>query len=54
MDPKYLFWENIDNNNFLLFIRDLSEGIITNIKNLVDDVPVDKSETKKKKRKKIL
>ena len=52
MDPKYLFWENIDNNNFLLFIRDLSEGINTNIKNLVDDVTVDKSETKKKEKKK--
>ena len=38
MDPKYIFWDNINSNNFLLFIRDLSDKIDTNIKHLIDDV----------------
>ena len=56
MDPKYLFWDNIDTNSFLLFIRDLSEGINTSIKNLVDDTVNVKltNEKKKVKKKKIL
>ena len=37
MDSKYLFWNNINSNNFILFIRDLSDKIETNIKNLIDD-----------------
>ena len=52
MDPKYLFWDNIDTNNFILFIRDLSEGINTSIKNLVDDTVNVKLTNEKKKVKK--
>ena len=37
MSSKYLFWNNINSNNFILFIRDLSDKIEINIKNLIDD-----------------
>jgi superfamily II RNA helicase len=52
MDPKYIFWDNIDTNGFILFIRDLSEGINTNIKNLVDDTLIVKLNNKKQIKKK--
>ena len=48
MDSKYLFWNNINSNNFILFIRDLSDKIETNIKNLIDDsLQINKKKSKK-------
>tara|TARA_B100000683_G_C12504736_1_gene558758 strand:+ start:879 stop:3674 length:2796 start_codon:yes stop_codon:yes gene_type:complete len=50
--PKYIYWDNIDSNELLLFIRDLSEKIDINVKNLIDDVFNNKKDEKIKKLKK--
>ena len=38
MDPKYIFWDNIDTNSFILFIRDLSESLNVNLKHIIEDL----------------
>ena len=56
MDPNYIFWENINSNDFLLFIRDLSEKIDINVKNLIENSLENSleniNETKQKKKNK--
>ena len=49
MDPKYIFWDNINSNNFLLFIRDLSDKIDINIKHLIDNILNNNNNIKSKK-----
>ena len=50
--PKYIYWDNIDSNELVLFIRDLSDKIDINVKNLIDDVFYNKKDEKIKKMKK--
>lgn len=50
--PKYIYWDNIDSNELVLFIRDLSDKIDINVKNLIDDVFHTKKDEKIKKMKK--
>ena len=50
--PKYIYWDNIDSNELVLFIRDLSDKIDINVKNLIDDVFHNKKDEKIKKMKK--
>ena len=33
----FLYWQNIDRNNFNIFVRDLSERLNSNVKNIVID-----------------
>ena len=49
---NYLYWENIDRNNFDLFVRDLSQNLNSNVKNIVIDTynDLDKSKIIKSKK----
>ena len=49
---NYLYWENIDRNNFDLFVRDLSLNLNSNVKNIVIDTynDLDKSKIIKSKK----
>ena len=48
----FLYWQNIDRNNFNIFVRDLSERLNSNVKNIVVDTynDLEKSKTIKKKK----
>ena len=43
----YLYWQNIDCNNFNIFVRDLSERLNSNVKNIVVDTYNDLEKSKK-------
>ena len=50
----FLYWQNIDRNNFNIFVRDLSEKLNSNVKNIVIDTYNDLEKSKKiKKMKKM-
>ena len=50
----YLYWQNIDRNNFNVFVRDLSQRLNSDVKNIILDTynDIEKIETKNKKSKK--
>ena len=48
----FLYWQNIDRNNFNIFVRDLSERLNSNVKNIVIDTYNDLEKSKKIKKKK--
>ena len=33
----HLYWQNIDHSQFNVFIRDLSERLNSNVKNIIED-----------------
>ena len=43
----FLYWQNIDCNNFNIFVRDLSERLNSNVKNIVIDTYNDLEKSKK-------
>ena len=48
----YLYWQNIDKNNFNVFVRDLSQKLNSDVKNIIldtyNDIDRDKIENKSK------
>ena len=48
----YLYWQNIDNSQFNVFIRDLSEKLNSNVKNIIEDSYNDIKKEKVNKNKK--
>ena len=48
---NFLYWQDIDNNLFNIFIRDLSENLNSNIKNIIEDSLKDIKENKNKNKK---
>ena len=49
---NFLYWQDIDRNNFDLFVRDLSQNLNSNVKNIVIDTynDLDKSKIVKSKK----
>ena len=46
------FWQELDNNNFNVFIRDLSSSVNTNLKHMIEDLDKE-TEVKVNKKKKM-
>ena len=47
------FWQELDNNNFNVFIRDLSSSVNTNLKHIIEDLDNLNKETNNKTKKNI-
>ena len=45
------FWQELDNNNFNVFIRDLSSSVNTNLKHIIEDLDNLNKETNTKSKK---
>ena len=51
----FLYWQHIDKNNFDLFVRDLSQNLNSDVKNIVIDTynDLNKSKIEKSKKQKL-